>query len=328
MSANKVCKRCVEWSKIGLSDTCPDCDRADNVPQKPKYHSKSEMKRIECMKEDKPDATPREWWIVRHSNGRRVHARSFEEMNTPQEMRLAHVIEKSYADALKQRVAELEQDHKDDMRESQKPKYHKELEERVNAMEDYASLQRRVQDDFKAREQKLVAALGYYADKRKWHQFISGGNIGSAQDGDFAMAFDDGEDSPWVIAARAIEAHKGGGKDQIIKHTDRIAELEGQLKAKVSLETVFVADSYENELAGANARIAELEKDNLLALDIANKFANERDELKEREQKLVACLERIAARKLPENESGLDPNSSLSLSIFASEALAEHKGGG
>jgi hypothetical protein len=63
----------------------------------------------------------------------------------------------------------------------------------------------------KEREQKLLAALEFYADKSKWHQFISGGNIGSAQDGDFAMAFDDGEDSPWVIAARAIEAHKGGG---------------------------------------------------------------------------------------------------------------------
>lgn len=291
MSANKVCKRCVEWSKIGLSDTCPDCDRADNVPQKPKYHSKSEMKRIECMKEDKPDATPREWWIVRHSNGRRVHARSFEEMNTPQEMRLAHVIEKSYADALKQRVAELEQDHKDDMRE-----YGTMLDEIAAARADSKRLSEAIQD----------------------------------------------------------------GIDNCCKHTDRIAELEGQLKAKVSLETVFVADSYEAHLTEANAEIErlenqckamaiqnidlnwpevqmnlKLEKANARIKELEAELSNRAqpmglfrdiDQLKAREQKLVAFIQSLADGIMADGDH-VDTSVSMNAQLLL-EALAEHKGGG
>lgn len=87
----------------------------------------------------------------------------------------------------------------------------KELEVAYDCLEKVYQMNRDWIEDAKEREQKLVAALEFYADKRKWHQFISGGNIGSTQDGDFAMAFDDGEDSPWVIAAAVLAEHKGGG---------------------------------------------------------------------------------------------------------------------
>jgi hypothetical protein len=57
---------------------------------------------------------------------------------------------------------------------------------------------------------RMTEALAFYADKSKWHEFISGGNIGSAQDGDFMMAFDDGEDAPWSIARQALAETERG----------------------------------------------------------------------------------------------------------------------
>lgn len=318
MSANKVCKRCVEWSKIGLSDTCPDCDRADNVPQKPKYHSKSEMKRIECMKEDKPDATPRDLNKVDRALEMQVidwlqWNEFVEELGKPDYPKLAlELISKQKAAynelnqnydqllasrreiaadsiALKARVAELEQDHKDDMRE-----YGTMLDEIAAARADSKRLSDAIQD----------------------------------------------------------------GIDNCCKHTDRIAELEGQLKAKVNLETVFVADSYEAHLAAAkaeiedinlmyeklggekdvhkmyrevaekkltqaNARIAELEQLVKSKIKIGLDLADELEEQDLREQKLVAALWKIS--KCPIVTDG---GVCSSIADAAIKALAEHKGGG
>lgn len=157
-----------------------------------------------------------------------------------------------HRDALKARVAELEQDHKDDMRE-----YGTMLDEIAAARADSKRLSDAIQD----------------------------------------------------------------GIDNCCKHTDRIAELEGQLKAKVNLETVFVADSYEEHLTQANAeiekwkdraswadrerdmrgleitslkdRIAELELQARDMLEALNNNVVLADAVEEREQKLVAALEKI-----------------------------------
>lgn len=85
------------------------------------------------------------------------------------------------------------------------------------------------------------------------------------------------------------------------------AKLENQALAKMSLARQAEFDVARQEierltthfqvttvdLVQAQQRIEELEADNLLALDIADKFANERDELKAREQKLVAALKSL-----------------------------------
>lgn len=57
----------------------------------------------------------------------------------------------------------------------------------------------------KVREQKLVEALRFYADREDWHQFISSGGISGEADGDFMMAFDKGEDAPWEEAQEALK---------------------------------------------------------------------------------------------------------------------------
>lgn len=85
------------------------------------------------------------------------------------------------------------------------------------------------------------------------------------------------------------------------------AKLENQALAKMSLARQEELSAARQEierlttcfqvttvdLVQAQQRIKELEADNLLALDIADKFANERDELKAREQKLVAALKSL-----------------------------------
>lgn len=62
----------------------------------------------------------------------------------------------------------------------------------------------------KEQNQKLRSALEFYADSKKWHEFYLQGSCGNSVDGDLCMMFDDGEDSPWSIAKKALA--KDGGR--------------------------------------------------------------------------------------------------------------------
>jgi hypothetical protein len=80
------------------------------------------------------------------------------------------------------------------------------------------------------REGALMEALKFYADKSKWHQFtVMSGDIGGAREGDFAMAFDDGEDMPWSIAERALLNQKA---EQEIKPSDLRTPLTASIHAE------------------------------------------------------------------------------------------------
>lgn len=207
------------------------------------------------MKEDKPDATPREWWIDVEDNAWEG-PKGFEE--ALESDKCIHVIEKSAYDALKQRVAELE----------------RQLD-------------------------------NCYADRGSHWK-----NEFDKATGEYGTMLDE------IAAVRADSKRLSDaiqdGIDNCCKHTDRIAELEGQLKAKVSMDAVVIADGYE-------ARIAELEADRKM---VTQKWIDQR----EREQKLVAFIQSLADGIMADGDH-VDTSVSMNAQLLL-EALAEHKGGG
>lgn len=52
---------------------------------------------------------------------------------------------------------------------------------------------------------RIVEALKFYGESRRWVEIISSGNIFDEQEGDFVDAFDRNQDEPYLLAQNALK---------------------------------------------------------------------------------------------------------------------------
>lgn len=295
---------------------------SNDQPQKP-YHSKSEMRRIEHMKEhaQKVDAPPREFWIVDFNgyeatiNGP-AYLLSAGPPNDPNEP-FIHVIEKSAFDELVIKCArwkEIAQDNGNDALAKELAELKRGADRLYNQVCHDAEAHGTWADENLKLREELEAAKTRIAELEQTLKYRD-------------------EDIPILRATIAKERQEIERLQHVINYDMPHPQL-----TQANVEIVAWKNDWnisDQSLIQANARIKELEERlkpsaNKYYFDQMHKYWDENIAFKEREQKFVAALEDAIGMINSEYCSHKQPCSSSLDTCYVSDflkLLEAHKGG-
>lgn len=290
---------------------CPHCMGIGTASQKP-YHSKSEMRRVEHMKEhaQKADAPPREepnlWlaWQIKWAleDGKVISTDAF--------------VRESAYDAIAKELAALKEKDESDLLAGECVRLRVELEAAKTRIE---KLQKHFDncnsDKIVTLNQELASAKQeierHISEKQ---QFVNQRNSAEAK-----LTQANARIKDLTRAGETWQGHAEANHALLMRAEERIKELEAEL-AQTKLTQLTCDDINEKN----KARIKELEE--ILSGKRIADVIGENNELREREQRLVAALERIVGQvERWTDERGLKQMSECDSSIIAREALKAHR---